>query len=463
MIISIALLLVACGGDEPTPVADDAANNAGDNTAQVQPQADTESDTSTGDNAADETQATVEPTATPIPEPTATPAPPTPTPDLTAGRMILWHSWAGADSDALAQMLVNFNKNYPNMTIDTLFVAHNDLLRTYAEAVQAGGGPDLVLAPNWWLVDLVGANVLLPLNEMMTLEMYPNYWDSALGNLDWGGQLYGLPTYFEVISLYYNKSLVTAEQLPGTTGELLALTQQDPTLGIGLYLSFYHLYWGIPAYGSQLVDETGVALDKTAGTAEFLNWLVEVNSVQDNYIDLDYGMILDRFTKGEFAFFVDGPWSLGELQGALGDDLGVTQLPAGPVGVARPWLNTDGVFLNPATSPAQQQRAFLLAQHITNAESGRLLAEIAGRLPANRNVDLEALTAQQPTKGAILQAFLAQADTAHAVPHGLEQSQILPYAGDMLIKVTNGVVSADVAVIETTALINDVLQDSANR
>ena len=83
---------------------------------------------------------------------TATPAPtPTLTPSLNQGHLVLWHSWAEADGDALATILATFRQAYPDLKIDTLFVAYNDLPQSYAEAVQNGGGPDLILAPNVWL------------------------------------------------------------------------------------------------------------------------------------------------------------------------------------------------------------------------------------------------------------------------------------------------------------------------
>ena len=69
-------------------------------------------------------------------------------------------------------------------------------------------------------------------------------------------------------------------------------------------------------------------------------------------------MLLDRFTKGEFAYFVDGPWAAAQLSAALGDDLMVIPLPAGPAGPAQPWLYSDGVFVNPghAIGPPARRR-----------------------------------------------------------------------------------------------------------
>ncbi|HRJ41828.1 MAG: extracellular solute-binding protein [Caldilineaceae bacterium] len=388
-------------------------------------------------------------TATPAPQPTA-PQTPTPTPEATSGTVTLWHSWARADGDALTQILENFAGANPAITVQTLYVAHNDLPQAYADAVAAGGGPDLILAPAWWLRELVEAGALLPLSDRLAAGESEQWMAPARDNLSIDGTLYGLPTNYELVGLYYNRSLVNEAELPATTDDLLALAAANPAQGAGLYLNFYHLYWGIPAYGGELFDAAGrVVLDRTPGTAHFLGWLGQLSQTPGSFVRPDYGMLIDRFKKGEFAFFVDGPWSSGDLRQALGDNLGVAPLPAGPAGPARPWLSGDGVFLNPIVEAAQQQLALHLARHIASGESGTILAQTAHRLPGHRDAQVT---------DPLLAAFIAQANTARPEPRQPAMSQVWGYAGDMLVKVIDGGISPAVAVTETTVLLNDALE-----
>ena len=411
----IALLSVACGSATPAPTP-----------------APTES--------AVETPIPVD---TPVPGPTSTP-----TVDLENGRIVLWHSWAEADGDALAAILGAFKTEYPNLVVDTLFVAYNDLPQSYADAVLAGSGPDLVLAPNLWLGELVDAGVVQPLDELASAETLAQYWPATLDNLRWDGKLYGLPTNFEVVALFYNRSLIAPEEVPTTMNDLLARAQQNGRQGIGLYASLYHLYWGLPAYGAQLLDEQGrVVLDSNEGAAGYLQWLEDVAQLPGDFVDQDYGMLVDRFKKGEYALFVDGPWSVAEFQGALGDQLGVAPLPAGPAGPAQPWLTADGLFLNPASTPDQQQRALFFARYMTGAASGGLLATIAHRLPANRAINMD--------NDPLLRGFLQQAASAQSMPSLPEMEQVWGYGGDMLIKAINDVAEPQDIVVETTTLINE--------
>jgi maltose-binding protein MalE len=303
-----------------------------------------------------------------------------------------------------------------------------------------------VLAPTWWLSDFVDLGVVQPLDMLVDAPAVEGYWPAALDNLRIDGQLYGLPTNFELVSLFVNTGLTGGNPPPQTTADLLAQAQAAPAQGVGLYNSLYHLYWGLPAYGGQLFDAAGaVVLDQGGDVASYLAWLRQLSQTPGSYVDTDYGMLLDRFKKGEFAYFVDGPWAIDELSAALGENLSVAALPAGSVAPAGPWLYANGVMLNPLSG--QQALALLFARHLTNAESGSLLAGVARRLPANRNAAIG--------DNALLQGFMNQAATAEAMPNTPEMEAVWGYLGDMLIKVVDGGADPAATVAETAVLINE--------
>ena len=372
----------------------------------------------------------------------------TPTPTPLAGRIVLWHSWAEGDGDALAAILAAYQQAEPGVTVDTLFVAYPDLAQAYADAVTGGGGPDLVLAPNWWLGDLATAGVIQPLDELVPAADRDSYWPAALGNFVWQGRLYGLPTNYELVSVFVNRALADPATLPPTLDGWLAQAQQSPTLGVGLYNNLYHLAWGLSAYGARLFDDNGVAIiDQGGDAAGYLAWLRTLSETPGSYVDPDYGMLLDRFKKGEFAYFVDGPWAIEELRGVFGDSLAVTPLPAGPAGPAQPWLSADGVLMNPTLAPEQQQIALSFARFLTTAESGALIASMGKRLPAARNTALG--------DDALLTGFAQQAINAQPMPALPEMAQAWGYGGDMFVKAVDGAADPAATVRETAALIND--------
>lgn len=378
-------------------------------------------------------------TATPVPAPTPTPL---------SGSVVLWHSWAQADADALAAILAQLQSQMPGVTVETLFVAPADLLPAYADAVAAGGGPDLLLAPNWWLNDLVQAGSVAALDAWIDPAALEAFWPATLDSLRSSGPLYGLPVNYHLVALYVNRGLLSEPDIAETANVLLQQARLSPQNGIGLYATLFHLYWGLPAFGAQLMDGSGrVTLDQSGGAADYLAWLAAINNTTGSYVNSDYGMLLDRFKKGEFAYFVDGPWSLGELRAALGSNLAVTSLPAGPSGPAQPWLYADGLFFNPRLDESRRMLAIAVGQAFISAESGAILAQTAGLLPANRNADL----GSDP----LLAGFAQQAATASAMPTSAEMKEVWAYGGDMLLKALTGVSPPPAIVAETTALINE--------
>lgn len=377
-----------------------------------------------------------------------TPASSQSSPVALVGTVKLWHSWAGKDGDALAAIVERFHKSSPNIQVETTFVGYGELARAYTEAVTNGDGPDLVLAPNWWIRELAASKVILPIENQISAQERMQYFPASVDNLVWEGKLYGLPTDYELVALYFNRRLLDEINLPSTVDELIELAQESPSQGAGIYASFYHLTWGIAAQAGKLFDEDGrVVFEQSEGTAEFLTWLHRAESTPGIFVSFDYGMLMDRFKKEEYALFIDGPWSIGELRQRFGDDLGVATLPAGHSGPAGPWLSADGVFLNPAATTEQQDLALTFARHIANAESASTLARIAGRLPAHKDADFNG--------DALLAGFAEQAGSAVSQPHHPELDEVWGYANDMISQVLRGSKTPEEAVVEASTLINE--------
>ena len=416
LLILLALLLAACDDETPTPAA-----QADQPAAQAAAQ--------------DGSVAAAAPAVTP-------------TPFLPQGDLVLWHSWAGPDADALTQILTQLKQEYPLLAVETLFVGPNDLPQAFADAIAAGGGPDLAVTQNWWINNMVDVGVVSPLDDLLQPGQADEFFAAALHDFQRDGTLYALPITFELVSLFQNTALTGGAAPPATTDALLAQAEVSPTLGIGLYANLYHVWWGFPAYGTQLFDPSGrVVLDASPGAADYLTWMKSLDASASSFVGTDYGELLERFTKGEFAYFVDGPWATAELRAALGESLAVAPLPAGPAGPAQPWLSADGVVLNPRLDAQRSVLAFFLASRLSSAESGTIFAAAAARLPANQRATLP----DDP----VLRGFMAQARTAQPAPAETEMEAVWGYGGDMLVKVLGGSMSGAQAVRETAALINE--------
>ncbi|MEJ5225376.1 MAG: extracellular solute-binding protein, partial [Anaerolineales bacterium] len=92
------------------------------------------------------------------------------------------------------------------------------------------------------------------------------------------------------------------------------------------------------------------------------------------------------FREGKIATTTNGNWALGDYKAALGDNLGVVPLPAGPAGPANPLLGVDGFYFNP--NSANPEAALKVALYLTSAAAQTVMMNDAGHVPARTDVTI---------------------------------------------------------------------------
>ena len=85
---------------------------------------------------------------------------------------------------------------------------------------------------------------------------------------------------------------------------------------------------------------------------------------------------------GKIDVIVDGPWASGGYKEALGDNLAVAPMPAGPAGTSQPLTGADGWYIN------------------TNAPNADLAANFALEMvkPENEQVFVDTPATSRPTR-----------------------------------------------------------------
>ena len=129
-----------------------------------------------------------------------------------------------------------FEKANPDIDLKVQFQSPEDLDRTIRTALQGGEGPDLVPTPGpSFALEYIDANLFIELDEYA--EQY-GWQDKILGwALDSGrfeDKLYSVPTEFETMLLYYNKSLFEEKgwKPPKDRDELESLAEEAQGQGI---------------------------------------------------------------------------------------------------------------------------------------------------------------------------------------------------------------------------------------
>jgi arabinogalactan oligomer/maltooligosaccharide transport system substrate-binding protein len=94
---------------------------------------------------------------------------------------------------------------------------------------------------------------------------------------------------------------------------------------------------------------------------------------------------LAPFTEGKTVAITNGNWAMGDYQKALGDNLAVAPLPAGPKGPASPLLGVDGYMINPNSQ--NQAAAIDVALYLTGKTAEAEMMK-AGHVPAISTADV---------------------------------------------------------------------------
>lgn len=333
---------------------------------------------------------------------------PTEAPAAEPVEVTFWHAYAtgSAEEAALTGLLEKAAVDLPQYKINVLQVPFNDIFNKYRTDVAAGGGPDMFIAPNDSLGDDARAGLIADITDLAAGKL-EGVNQLAIDGMSLDGKLYGIPETIKAVLFWYNKELLPTP--PATTDELKALMES------GQYVAFsygcYHHYGFFEAFGGDIFDENWkVVADQGTGVTDavtYLNDLYQISKAEGWSKNDSDG--LAPFTEGQAVAITNGNWAMGDYRKALGDNLGVAPLPAGPAGPAAPMLGVDGFYFNPNST--NQEAAIEVALYLTNAESQTVMMTEAGHAPVRTDVEIA-----DPLMQAVVDAFNTGATIRPQVP-----------------------------------------------
>jgi len=371
------------------------------------------------------------------------------------GELLLWHGWTGAEADTLTNdLLPAWQAAYPNVSIEVLAVPFDQLKNKYSQEVATGGGPDMLIGPADWVGELATGELIRPLDDLVDEATLGNYVPSTVDALRYDGSLYGLPESFETVAMYYNKALMP--EPPATTADLDTIAAEingaaSDTYGLAFLANFYHPAGYLFGFGGQLFDENNQSILNSPETVAFLNWMNGLQSKPGYFLQNDDNAISSLFKEGKAAAVFNGPWALGDYVNSLGaENVGVAPLPVisdADGAPARPFLGVKHIMMNADLDDDQAALAAEFMKWFTGPESGSILVEKAGHLPAHVGVDVSG--------NEIAQAFVAQAESATPTPTIPEMGQVWEPAGNMITAVLSGASTPEDAAATAEDQINE--------
>ena len=266
--------------------------------------------------------------------------------DLTTTIKFIHHKTDREDDGTMADLISEFNKVYPNITVETEGVtdyAEDALLR-----VETGDWGDVMFIPAIDKKDL--SSYFMSYGTVDEMSEYINF----ASNQEWDGQCYGIGYMGNAQGLLYNKKVFEdagVTELPTTPDEFIAALQaiKDNTDAIPLYTNYaagwtmggqWDAYLGAITTGDttwlnqKFVHTAEPFKDNGDGTGAYALYKILYDAVangltEEDYTTTDWEGCKAMINNGEIGTMVLGSWAVAQMKAAgdNADDIGYMPFP----------------------------------------------------------------------------------------------------------------------------------------
>jgi arabinogalactan oligomer / maltooligosaccharide transport system substrate-binding protein len=342
-----------------------------------------------------------------------------------AADLVVWHAYRAEEKAALEKVVAAWNAKQKAVHVTTLAVPYDAFADKITAAVPRGKGPDIFIYAQDRLGGWIEAgNTVESIDFFLDQPTRDRFIPTTLEAMTYRGAVWGLPLNYKVITMIYNKKLVSTP--PRTSTELVAAARKlsDPgSSRFGLAYAYQDFYYHAAlqnAFGGHVFDEGGkptLNAPENVKALELLMRWVEKDRILP--AEPSTALITSLFNEGKAAIVFNGPWFLGEI----GKDVeyGLALLPtiteAGGKPM-RPWMTVEGVCI--AAPSKQKDQAYEFAKYLTDAEASKVMALEGRQSPANKAVYSDTKVGDDQ----VLKAFRAQVEVALPMPNVPEMTMV---------------------------------------
>jgi arabinogalactan oligomer / maltooligosaccharide transport system substrate-binding protein len=340
-----------------------------------------------------------------------------------SGSIVIWHNWQGSYLGEKQGIFTAYHALHPNVTIQ--LVHQDNVVDKAITSENAGQGPDIIAWVDDSLGKLASSGIIIPMDRYISKSyLESTYNPAAAQGLELNGKVWGVPESVEAVTIMYNKSLVTADQLPKTSDDLVTFNQSYATAHPGSYGivwsptdAYFNADW-FYGFGAQYVDATGkVSLNTPQGIAA-AKFIASLRPALPK--NIDYGVADSLFKEGKAAAIINGPWAYSDYAKAP-SNVGFALLPTIPSNSSKPAQPFVGVKSLWATKSAANPALVAdIMKFYTNTENQIAMAKVNGEIPANLAADNDTSVQALDSVG----GFAAQAKLGTALPNFPQMSAL---------------------------------------
>lgn len=372
-------------------------------------------------------------------------------------RLVFWTF--GPEGDAVARLLPAFEQAHPDIRVEVqqlpLSAAHQKLLT----AIAGGTAPDMAQLGNSWLPEMVALQALAPLQQQVaasTVVAAPDYFASLWATNIEHGELYGIPWYADTRLLFYRTDLLRRAGFAAPPRDwvqwrrMLAALSHPPqgTYGILLPTNEYEqlLSLALQQPDPLLRDGDRYGNFESPGFKRALAFYLDTFRLGQapRVTNMEVGNPWEEFGRGTYAFYLSGPWNIGELRKRLPaseqGDWSTAPLP-GPDGLGAGLAG--GASLVVFRASRHPRAAWALIQYLSQPQVQRQFYRLTGDLPPRRS----SWDGPPLRDDAQAQAFRIQLERVKGTPAVPEWERI----AEMMQKIAARAVAGKLTVDQATA------------
>lgn len=281
--------------------------------------------------------------------------------------------------DAIGEVIQGFTKK-TGIKVKAEFKEQNDLKAMMLALMELGTTPDVIIMP----ADHLGLH-----NFLNYSELDPSLFPAKIPERIWlggfsDGKLHGAPlVQGNHLMLFYNKSLVPTPAADWDT--MFAQKKELDTKGIAtIAWSYDEVYWFLPflvGHGGWPLNNGKIQLN-TPTMAEALDFYKSLRTRQLPHPNCSYQCGIDMFKAGKLAYTINGDWVGKEFHKALGENLGVADIPmAGTKKMIATFSTHVLAFPADSLNGAKRAKLLQLVNYMQSPEAQRQLWDLAGAIP----------------------------------------------------------------------------------
>lgn len=308
------------------------------------------------------------------------------------------HFWAmGREGEAVQALMGEFERGHPGIRVKVQQIpwsaAHEKLLTAFAGDAL----PDVIQLGNTWIAEFAALDALRPLDDRVegVADLFPGMLEGSRV----AGRLLALPWYVDTRLLFYRKDILARagyDQPPSTwDGWREAMTRIKDQAGPDHYALLLPINEWQPPVILALQAGSGLLRDHARygdfrGSAFRRAFGFYLDLFRQGFApalaEAQTSNLYQDFAQGRFAFYISGPWNIGEFQRRLPPALQTLWETAPLPGPEGPGLSLAGGSSLAVTRASRHPEAALaLVRYLAEPGQQAAFYRLTGDLPARRS------------------------------------------------------------------------------